>query len=127
MNEPEVIGEGRIRLSVGGHDAPLTYDVLADELNSTQDQHVVKVGMAGGENLPIVVGEVGPDGKVRVNEAELEPGRYRVRAGVDGEIVGEIRVTDPRMYLKENRADRRRKGRGTSARFRPRDFKYGVK
>lgn len=68
------------------------------------------VGMAGGEELPIVVGEVGPDGKVRVNEADLEPGRYRVRAGADGEVVGEVEVTDPKLYKFQNRAERRRNG-----------------
>lgn len=60
------------------------------------------------DELPIVVGVVGIDGKVRVNEADLEPGRYRVRAGKDGEIVGEVEVTDPVTHIFKNRAARRK-------------------
>lgn len=76
----------------------------------------VHVGMADDAELPVVTGTVGPDGKVRVDEESLEPGRYRVRAGEDGEIVGEVEVTDPRLYKYVNRAERR--GHGGKMRFR---------
>ena len=71
---------------------------------------VVKVGMATEEDLPIVQGRM-VQGEVRVDEAKLEAGRtYRVEFG--GQIVGEVRVTDPVVGVKTNRADRRRKSKG---------------
>lgn len=59
------------------------------------------------EELPIVQGHRGIDGTIRVDEATLEAGHvYRVEFG--GEIIGEIRVTDPTVAYKSNRIDRRR-------------------
>lgn len=62
------------------------------------------------EQPPIVQGHRGADGTVRVNEVELEPGRYRVE--FEGQVVGEIKVTDPVVGYRTNRADRRRKSAG---------------
>jgi hypothetical protein len=57
------------------------------------------------EELPIVQGRM-VQGEIRVDEAELEPGRYRVEFG--GRVVGEVKVTDPIIGHKSNRIDRRR-------------------
>lgn len=75
--------------------------------------------MADGEELPIVHGRLGRDGTIRVDEDKLAPGRYRV--AFQGEIVGEVRVTDPVTHVVKNRADRRREryrnhGQGVSRR-----------
>ena len=58
------------------------------------------------EELPIVHGRLAKDGTVRVDEDALEPGRYRV--AFQGEIVGEVKVTDPVVARKSNRKERRR-------------------
>lgn len=68
------------------------------------------VGRTTADPLPIVQGHRGIDGTVRVNESELEPGRYRVE--FEGEILGEIRVTDPVIARKSNRRERRENGGG---------------
>lgn len=74
------------------------------------------------EELPVVVGEYGPDGKIHINEKDLEPGRYRVRAGSFGEIIGEVKVIDPVTHFKSNRADRRRQGQRGRGVVRRRDL-----
>ena len=68
------------------------------------------VGRTTADPKPIVQGRM-VQGEVRVDEAKLEAGRtYRVEFG--GQIVGEVRVTDPVVGVKTNRADRRRKSKG---------------
>lgn len=72
---------------------------------------------------PVIEGE--PDGKggVRVNEADLEPGMYVVQH--EGKSIGTIRVTDPVVGYRTNRADRRRKSGGQGV-HRRRDL-YGAR
>lgn len=109
----------RVKLSEGSHNAPEQYRKLADAINATPDRHTPEgwpdpngpgwtdVGYTTpAEKLPIVHGRLGRDGTIRVNEAELEPGRYRV--AFQGEIVGEVNVTDPVTHVVKNRADRRK-------------------
>jgi hypothetical protein len=76
------------------------------------------------EELPIVQGHRGIDGSVRVDESELKPGRYRVE--FEGQLIGEVRVTDPVTHHKTNRADRRRKGQRGRGVIRRRDL-YGAR
>lgn len=118
--------EQRVVLSAGEHDAPEQYCELADALNATPDQHEPQWTDVGytvpTEELSVVVGEYGVDGKIHVNEKGVEPGRYRVRAGAFGEIIGEITVTDPVTHFKSNRADRRRQGQRGNGVVRRRDL-----
>lgn len=68
------------------------------------------------DELPIVQGRM-VQGEIRVDEADLDPGRYHVE--FDGQIVGEVRVTDPVIGLRSNRIDRRRTQRVQKHRLPP--------
>lgn len=113
MDEPTRVGMAdetiRAKLSDGSFDVPDEIAPMARQMNlSSKSAEGFDVGYTIPEDeLPIVVGVVGIDGKVRVDERDLEPGRYRVRAGAHGEIVGEISVFDPVVARKSNRSERR--------------------
>lgn len=88
----------RVQVSAGKHNAPEQWRELADAINQR------------GRGEPLVVqGHQGADGTIRVDEVHLEAGHtYQVEFG--GQIVGEVKVTDPVVGYQTNRADRRRQG-----------------
>lgn len=88
-----------VKLSDGSFDVPDEIAPVARRMNLPSNQP---------EELPVVQGHRAIDGTIRVNESELDPGRYRVE--FDGQTLGEVRVVDPVTHFKSNRADRRKQG-----------------
>lgn len=77
---------------------------LPDPPHGTNLDGWTDVGHTTADPKPIIPGRM-HNGEIRVDEADLEPGTYRVEFG--GQIVGEVRVTDPVIARKSNRKERR--------------------